>query len=152
MAEPLSALPQWPLINGVAWSFQSIQVKAFGVTYFGTTALNYSAELKPDDARGTPALPLAYTLGKGTLTADIEMLKNWSIDLIAKLGQGFMARPFDILAQFGETNVGFQTDTIIGARIIKVEDSHSDGVAKQKLTLQPTRILYNGLSPIPNGR
>ncbi len=151
MPLPSPLTPTYPLINGITWSFQSIQVVVRGAPYFGVTSINYSAELKPDEARGTPAMPLGYGLGKGTVTADVEMNKQWAQMLIATLGPGFGSVPFDIIVKYGETGL-VTTDSVIGCRITKVEDSHSDGIIKQKLTLQPAQILYAGIDLVPIGR
>jgi len=152
-------LPNAPLINGRAYSHQSISFTVNGIQYrSGLVSVNYASKLNPQALKTTSGRPVAFTLGTLEETSDFELASQWGKQLIAQLGPGYGVRFQTIIVQRSETDdLGSddtQTDTII-ARIKGPDQSSSSGNGDPstiKFEMQPAQIKINGIDVLPQGR
>jgi len=140
-----------PLINGVRYSFASIELNVNGTIYRGVKEISYSQKLEPSPVRGTPAQPIGFTLGEYSCEASMTMyMQEWR-ELLEALGDGFGMIPFTIVVQYWNVGQDVKTDTLVGCRIKGVENSHSQGTdaLTNKIDLQPSYMLENDKSIVP---
>jgi hypothetical protein len=141
---------QYPTINGHRYSFASIELTIGTKRFIGFKGVDYSDELDPGIVRGAHAQPLGRTKGDYTAEASLTMLKEEWDELLATLGNGYLEIGFPITACYAEDGLPTNVDKLIGCRIKKVSDSHSQGNdgLEIKLDLSVMYITRNGRTPL----
>lgn len=166
-----------PLINGNYFDFSSILLSLnLGTKFTGFKSINYTSEQAPGDVYGASAQKLGRTRGQHKASGSIEFYRpEWRQFQIALQGLGALgggslsAVPgafaglfevsFPIQVTYSERNplgivsalaLPTQTDSIIGARITKVDQSHSQGsdALTVKCDFDGMYIAYNQAIPI----
>jgi len=145
----------YPLIQGNAFAWSSVEIDILGVPQLGITSINYNSDIDPADVYGAGSNPIAFTQGKVTLTGDFEILLNQYNAMVAQLGPGWRANTIgDIIVKYSEDAAGFDpiVDTLGAVRILQVgataQSSSSDALVR-KLTFKYLKILENGINPMP---
>src|SRR5579872_4832140 len=134
-----------PLITGNYYDFSSIQILVATARIKGFKSINYTSEQAPGDVYGTAAQKIGRTRGQHKASGSFELYRPEFNDLqIALQGVGGVLQPaspngsapglfevgFPIVVSFAENPplgvsspilLPTQTDTIIGARITKVD-------------------------------
>lgn len=116
----------YPLINGVAYSFAEMSIKIGSFKTIGFKSLNFSESLEAGAARGTGQRKLAMTPGDLDADASLEMFMADWLELLELLGDGYMRKVFPIHTDFSNEADVHSVD-LKGCRIKKVDDSHSQG-------------------------
>ena len=142
----------YPLINGLRYSFASIECTINGDKFLGFKSINYDDGLKPGVLYGTTPVPLGRTKGKYEAKGDLEVYRLEAqaiLDALATGGKYFYEVPFTLTVQYSETDTDpVTTDNIYGVRLEAASASNSEGSDPTaiKFTLsiiQP--IVWDGL-------
>lgn len=147
------ANPTYPLVNAHRYSYASIELNLGSAGIFvGVKEISYSDSLEPGVVRGTRAEKLGRTKGEYEPEASITLWKEDAVELIKKLGNGFMEKSFDITVTYAEENAPTTVDKIIGCRIKSNENSHSQGTdaLEHAFELDVMRIEWGGVQPLVN--
>ncbi len=136
------SVPPIPLINGNRYEWASIQFTPAGFPLIGVKSIDYSQEKKGGEVFGTSVVKIGETRGQLKPEASMELFKEEAdafIDQLSVLGAGngpgggklgYMDVRFPITVQYQEQQNGqlaIVTDTLVGCRISKHADSHSEG-------------------------
>lgn len=143
-------------VNGLYYDHTSIEFSIDGVIQPNVTDINYSASMDPGMFRGTSAKPVGRT--RGTIeyeadftiyTEDFEAIKA-ALDARPNSG-GFMLESFTITVNHREEGANIPiTDVVIGARIVGVDKSSSEGSDPLvvKVNLSVMDVLFNTHDPV----
>jgi len=165
-----------PLVNGSYFDFSSIQIfVATGVKITGFKSINYTSEQSPGEVYGAARQQLGRTPGQHKASGSFEIYRPEFLDLQQALQgsaainssdqavggpvPGLFEVSFQILCAFSEAgplgvatpaNMPIQSDVIIGARIVKVDQSHSQGsdALTVKCDFHAMMIYYNNATPL----
>lgn len=142
---------QYPLINGRYYSHAEIEIKLFGDITMGVKSVKYSDNLEAGEVRGNHPQAIGRTLGEYKCEGSITLFLPQWIELVTKLGNGFMVKPFDLVVSYAADGLPLVTDIVRGCRI-KKNDRSSEGTdaIEMPMDLHPMSIKWNGLDPIPN--
>jgi hypothetical protein len=151
---------QYPLINGFAPSWASIEAKPqiLGGAPLPVLQTIQSIDYEPGnnskEVRGTNPNPLAVTRGEISNTGKFKILlyelNQFLLALAAvdPTGNGAYGDVFfDLQVQYAESGGPIITDSLRGCRIYKVSQSSSigpDAIVKE-VDLRPMQILLNGM-------
>jgi hypothetical protein len=140
----------FPEINGLRHDYSSIELKANGLLFMGIKSIEYEWSREVALVRGFSPDSLGQCRGFNTNTCSIEMyLAEWNL-FLNSLGDGFGDGFFSIQVSYAETGFDQITDYILGARLIGVSASMSQGSdpLTRKLKFQPTKIQYQGFDDL----
>lgn len=140
-----------PLINGHLHDYATLVIHLDGEVIKGVASLNYKDSLDPGEARGNSPLPIGFTIGEYKAEGDFELYLRHDSELIKKLGNGFMQKRFDIVAQYRAQDGGeLITDTLVGCRLKSNDASNSKGsdALVRKHDLLVHYIKWNGFNPL----
>lgn len=92
------ALPEVPLINGIAYSWSSIRLSILGAPLTGITAINYSETEAKEDLYGVGRYAVARGYGNVSAACSISMYKDTleALQRVAPNGRIQDIPPFDI--------------------------------------------------------
>lgn len=151
--------PRYPLINGLMYSFASIEAFFNGVPIIGITSINYKSSLKPGIARGSAPQKLGRTRGDQDADCDFEMYKLDAMAFLGIIGAfpgsqgvGFGEGEFMIKVVYAESTSRVPMppvlDIIKGARITELSGSNAQGTdpTKSKFSCDVMDVLHNGVS------
>lgn len=145
----------YPLINGTRheWSSIEIQLAPEGKgsnIYVGVKELAYKLEMAPTDVYGTSPQPIGRTRGVLSFSASLTLYKAESALFLQQLGDGYLEKPFNVIANYTENGFDTITDSIIGCRLVSPDNSHSQGADPLvvKWDLHPMMIKLSGLNPL----
>ena len=149
----------YPLINGNQYDWSSVELNFGGVPLplDGLKDLSYSDDLKPGKARGTHAQVSGRSRGTYDAEGSLTFYKSqWPVFLAAISAQaaarlaGYKEFAFTLTVSYSEVALGIQTDTLLGCRITKDEDQHTEGgeVLVHKCTLDILQVNWNGTPPL----
>jgi hypothetical protein len=114
------------LINGIHWSWQSVEIAANGIVLPGVKSMNYKDSMTPGKVRGTSAIWLGYTDGQYEADADMEVFRTQDEAFKLALGGiGFMQRRMVVTVTYFHPELPPVVDTIV-ARIMGNEVGLSD--------------------------
>lgn len=114
------------IINGVKWSWQSVEVAANGLVLPGVKAVNYKDSMTPGKVRGTSSVWIGYTDGQYEADGDIEVFRDQHEALkLALGGPGFMQRKIVLTVTFFHPEAGAVIDTVM-CRIMGNESGNTD--------------------------
>lgn len=141
-----------PLINGIEYDFASIEVNVNGEVYSRVTAISYKNTLTPGKLFGTHPQAQGRTTGKYEPEASITLAKDTADMIRQALGSGYMTKKFDITVSYAPEGQAIITDKVLGCRIADESNSHSEGTdgLVEEWTLDPWKIVPNGVDPVPN--
>ncbi len=135
-----------PVINGVVFDHSSAEINIKGVRYMQISEIAYSDSLEPGKLLGAAAKVLARTRGKYDAEGSFSMSKQEGVQFIRDLGPGYMTKSFPIIVNYSEVGMDMVTDTLVGCRITKVEDSSSGTDATMlKFSVHIMNILRDGV-------
>lgn len=138
---------QYPLINGVAHSFASIEVQAGVLRFSAFKSINYSRTRTRGMLEGPHPDPMAKTRGTNAYKGDAELyLEQWRDFILSVGGEGYGDIPFQIVVNYSDFGVSTITDVLLGCTIDSTEASQSRGndPLVRKVELSPLKILFNG--------
>lgn len=148
MAPPL----QMPLINGIAHSHSSVEIKYGPNIYTGVKSLRYSHKVEPGGGHGTRQVQIISTGGLYTATGEIELYLYEAARLINDLGNGFMNKFVTMTASWQARGLPMVVDRLLNVRLIEsgVESSEGGDPTTRKYGLYVGALLENGKRPINN--
>lgn len=118
---------EYPLINGLAYDFSSVEITAPGGIYTDITEISYSHTLEPGELRGTSSGVLARTRGVYSAEGSLTMyLPSWQ-KLRSILGSAYMETAFLISASYAAFGNPLIADQLIGCRVSASEASFTQG-------------------------
>lgn len=143
-------------VNGLYYDFTSIEFAIAGVgVQANVTEINYSDGMDPGVFRGTSSIPRGRTRGpydaEGDFTIYIEDFEAIKLALAAMGKGGFMMASFGVGVSYREVSGTLPiTDMLEGCRIVRLENSHSEGndALVVKVQLSVMHILHNGVSGV----
>ena len=137
----------YPQINGHRLSFSSIEATFNGTKILGFKSLSYDDGLEIGKIFGAASQKLGTTAGKNDPTGSFEMYMEEGDLFLSTLGDGYGKKQFSIIATFSEDPVSppIRVD-LVGCRIIKVSESHSEGTdaLTYKFDIDIMQIARNG--------
>jgi hypothetical protein len=144
-----------PLINGLRYSFASIEVFAIinnvaGQIYPDIYNIKYTDKLSVSYVRGTSRVPLGSTAGTWEGEASILLGKSAATLMKTIAGPGWLGANFLFNVTYAEQGEVFTVDRCT-ARIIGCDDDHSEGPdgLQSLITLFPLiPTLTNGIPPL----
>jgi hypothetical protein len=140
----------YPLINGQYFDYTHIETKFNGSIFIAYKSISHNKKLEPTAVYGADPMPLGFTRGTAEFEGSVEMYLAQYKLLIAKLGQGYMEKSFDIVINYAATGMPTSTDELLGCRIKGEDNSHSQGTdpLMTKFDLAILRIKTNGLDVV----
>jgi hypothetical protein len=143
---------QYPLINGNAFDFSSVEITIQGAKFFGVKAISYKATLDPGIVRGNRAQVIGTTRGKYDAEGSIELYKlefNEIVRVLSLLGFGFMEARFNIDVAFAE-GANVAVDRLRTVRLKSHEDTLQEGndPATVRCDLHIMYLQPNGADPL----
>lgn len=146
--------PQYPDINGVYYGWSSVEISIAGDVTFGVKDVTYDDGAEPGEVRGTKSRIIARTRGEYKCTGGITLYKRNLAALLAKLGDGFGNKVFDVLVSYADIGQPTTSDKLVGCKIKKIADSPKAGsdAAECKIDLHVFQIERDGLVMFPDMR
>jgi hypothetical protein len=148
MAAPIAV----PYVNGVRHDFTRIQIYCDRLRYFEIMDISYSSSQDGGKVRGAGSSVRGRTAGlvdhDGGMTLYRTEFENFAAALQLKdPTEGLATIPFTIKVNFGKLAGLMTTDTLVGCRIKKIDQSHKEGsdALVVKLDLNPIDVLYGNL-------
>lgn len=142
-----------PFINGVLYSWSSIEFEGNGLDIEGIKAISYKDNLAGGEVMGTGSVARGSTLGKYKASGSIEIYRDAFDEFVLAIGgPGFYARFIKMSVSRFEPALGVRTDIIvprIGGTDISDESSSSDGSTTKHDLFIITPILFNGIPGVP---
>ena len=144
---------QYPLVNGFAYSWASVEFKFAGSPIITIQSIDYKISNEAKQLYGTNPNPLATTRGKITNSAKCKILLAEGQALISALGQ---ADPtgnnaygdifFDTNVTYAEAGNNVISDTLRYCRIYSFDQASAEGpeAIMVEFELNPLVILRNG--------
>lgn len=147
----------YPLINGYAFSYASVELK-FNLPsglkiYKGVKSANYKAPREMTKIWGSHPEPYAITIGKQDYEADVELYLAESNDIQVSLGGGFGDVVFDMHCTYTTPGYPLITDVVEACRLNSPEQSWTMGSTEgltRKFKLQPMGMKLSGLRILAN--
>ncbi len=139
----------YPLINGVAYSFAELSIKVGAYKTIGFKSINFSESVERGKVRGTGMRKLALTPGELDADASLELYQADWFELLELLGDGYMKARFPVHVDFSNEAEVHSVD-LGGVQIKKVDDSHSQGTdpLTVKLDLDVMSVKRDGYDAI----
>lgn len=126
----MSMIPA-PLINGQRYDFSSGKFDIAGVKFAeGIKAVSYSEEGKPGKARGARPAVAGMTRGEYDVSGSLEIYKEYLDEFLKALtsqGRGYLEQMFVGTFAYAEYGMPLTVDVLIGMKLTKLDDSHSEG-------------------------
>ena len=141
------------IVNGNEYDYGSIEIRfteLAGVQALqGVKSINYTSSLDGGEARGTSGLQIGSTPGEPKHTAEMVLYRrDWEEFLRALGSTGAAARiglvRFSVVVEYAEDNAPVMQDTIVKARISKIDSDNSEGsdAASVRVALAPIDIKF----------
>lgn len=104
--------PDFPLINGEAYSWASIKAEVLGSLVFGITAINYGEKENKENKYGIGRVPIARGYGNVETNASISLYKDTleALQKIAPNGKIHDIPPFDLTVAYINKNGKYTKD------------------------------------------
>ena len=141
----------FPTVNGKAFSFASVTLRANGIPFRAVKGVDYSSALERQKLYGTDRQAFGRTGGQYKGEASLEIWREQYGDFIESLGDGFMEVEFDVEVQFQEDGQDMQEAFLPSVCIAKGSTSmtnSADGLSVKIELDVLLPIIENGLSPI----
>lgn len=133
--------PKYPLVNGVRYSFASIELSVAGKVILGAKEIAYTETLEPGELRGTSSQLLGRTAGDYSVEGSMTLYREEFDDLLGTLGEGYLRKVFDVTITYADEGAPTKTDKLVGCRIKSVEQSNSQGTDGLEVQLQ-LHVMY----------
>lgn len=136
----------YPLVNGAAYSFASIELKINGQLFTAFEDVNYGRKRTREKIRGNHPDPLAKTIGENEYHGDCTLeVAEWFM-FLEQLGAGYGDIFFDFYVTYNSPILGVVQDTVIGCTIDEVSTSlkRGPGGLYKKVDLAPLKVLEDG--------
>lgn len=148
------ATPKYPLVNGVRYSFASIELDVAGKIILGAKEIAYTETLEPGEIRGTSVQLLGRTAGDYGVESSMTLYREEFDDLLDTLGEGYLRKVFDVKVTYADEGAPTKTDRIVGCRIKSVEQSNSQGTdgLEVQIELHVMYLVRDERAGIPNLR
>jgi hypothetical protein len=122
--------PEFPLINGTAYSWASIRIEVLGSAVRGFTAISYGESDKKENNYGAGRFPVSRGYGNVEPNASVSMYKDTveAIQKIAPNGRIQDIPPFDITVAYKTRAGKFMKEVIRNFEFLenKVETNQGD--------------------------
>jgi hypothetical protein len=144
----------FPLINGNRYGWASVGFDIEGAEQVHVTECTYEHNLEPGEVRGTGPQVAGTTLGEYSASGSITFNQEGWDELRAKLGDGYMAKRFQLTVSYADEGQAVTTDELVGCRITGVSKNPSQGTdgLTVECALHIMYIIENGVKPLPNMR
>jgi hypothetical protein len=144
----------YPLYNGKALDFASIELVANDRIWTAFSNISYSQPIEEGVLYGTRAEPLART--RGRLKMGEGELKWSSIseaqEFIDSLGSGYLEIEFEIIHMMAYAGSPVLVRTLSSCRLLDVKDDEGGGVDPlgEDMPFSFLRMMRNGKTPLVN--
>lgn len=140
----------YPKVNGRVFSYASVEIQVDGELITGIKSVTYSDKVERSKARGAGRQPLGRTAGEYDAEGSLTLLREDANALIARFGEGWMDRAFDVVVTYAEQGLPTQTDVLRGCLIDEANGSNEQGTdpLETELTLNVMYIERNGVLPV----
>lgn len=144
----------YPMINGLRYSWASARFQFDGNEYVDIKEITYSHTIDRGDVRGSGPQLLGFTRGEYKAEGSVTFLKEGYDALLQAFGNGYLERVFDVAVSYAEEGQPTVTDQLVGCRLGKAEKNPSQGTDALEVScdLHITYILENGKKPLNNMR
>lgn len=145
-------MAEYPLINGRKYDHSSAEIQAGNTIHTGISSISWTQSLEPGAVRGTRAEKLARTTGEHDAEGSLSMPLEDYAELIAELGDGYMAQNFDIVVTYSNEGANVTTVRLVACRISSEDGGSESGgdAAMVEVSLDIMRVETNGLKAVPN--
>ena len=143
--------PTYPIINGHAYGFSSIELSLGGTIKRGFKEITYSQKREVGKLRGNMNQVIARTRGTYDAEGSLTLYAHEFNDLVAAWGAGWMEKVFTISVTYSEYGpLGTSCDVLYACTIINVEEGGSEGTdpLEVKIDLDIMKIKKNGKNPM----
>jgi hypothetical protein len=140
-----------PLINGFRYQFSNIEIDIDGDVITEVTSIDYEHKLEPGETRGTGSVyATGRTTGEYTASGKIELPIHVAAALRARLGKGYLRKPFPITVSYADEGQPVITDRLFDCRMTGESNSHSNGTdgLVESIDLHIMRVQKNGVDPV----
>ena len=141
---------QYPLVNGSAFSYSSIEWNLDGNIFRGFKSINFSRKRDRPLVYGNSPDPLFKVVGKNTYTCDGELYLAEFNNFVTLLGAGYGDVFFTTKITFQQQNFPTVQVQCLGCTLDEVTASFSEGTdaLSMKFVLDPLKILWNGVDDL----
>lgn len=143
---------QYPLINGFAFSFRSIELNLGGKKIRGFKEIKYDHGVEPGEGYGPDQVIQVVTRGKYKANGSLIVWQHEWEEIRKALGHRYMNKVFTGSVCYAESGgpIDATVDTLVGVRIIKVDKGASEGDEPNEvnLALHIRQVIEGGLLPV----
>ncbi len=144
---------EYPLINGVRYSWASVKVNVNNTQFLGCKSINFSEKVDPQKIHGTGQNIIGATAGMYDADGDAEFYQQEADTIISSLGVGWGNRPLTITVQYIDDGQPTVTKTLTVRFVGRTQGgSESAEAMTSKFTmffLAP--VVDNGITMVPPG-
>lgn len=123
------------IINGYIYDHGDLTLKVDGEEIPDVKEIKYSSKREVGKFRGTSPMARGRTRGTIDFEGSMVLLRQTLDALIAKWGDGWMEKEFDITSTFGNDGQPLTTDILISCTIISDEISSSEGADPNEVSV-----------------
>ena len=137
----------YPMINGAAFSYASIELNCDGQLFTAFESIDYGRKRTRDEIRGNHPDPLSKTIGENKYTASASIeVAEWYM-FLNQLGPGYGDYFFTITVTGNSPILGVFQDVIKGCTIDEVTAQLKRGASGlyKKIDFAPLKILEDGV-------
>jgi hypothetical protein len=145
------ALPvQYPLINGYAYSFASVELSFGGIKFRGFKEIKYSHKVDIGKIRGNHPQVLARTRGDYDAEGSVVLWQHEWDYLRNQIGSGYLEAVFPISVVYSEVGTGTTSDLLHGCRFLSVEKGASQGADGNEVSvgIDIMKLIEGGKAPL----
>ena len=143
--------PTYPIVNGHAYGFSSIELDLNGTIFRAFKEITYSQKREVGKMRGNMSQVIARTRGTYDAEGPLTMYKHEFDALVAAFGEGWMEKVFTTTVTYSEYGpLGTSADVLYACTMTSVEEGGSEGTdaLEVKVSLDIMKIKKNGKNPM----
>jgi hypothetical protein len=137
----------YPIINGAAFSYSSIELNLFGQLFTAFESIDYGRKRTREEIRGNHPDPLSKTIGENKYNASASIeIAEWYL-FLQQLGPGYGDLFFLTTVTFNSPILGVVQDVIKGCTVDEVTAQLKRGAGGlyKKVDLAPLKVLEDGI-------
>lgn len=143
----------YPTVNGHEYSFARIELRWNDKRYVGFKSIDYDHEVDVEAAVGSATDGLGWPEGeyKG-FSGTLAILRRTHVQMLADMGEGYMAKVFDIAVSRAPEGSPVITDDLVRCRLVKegFKSERGSGADYVEVGIKGLQLRPNGVKPMPN--